>query len=577
MNSSYPSKAAFIFDVPEPSGISAKFRYRYFQRDEKISDNTKGTDSEFRRHGQSYARDILIEFSPATSTIGIGTGQKKLQFTSAEKTKIFLENISAISNELSVGSRAYTTVIVQDPTANAALQYAIENSLAVNKKPSAGLSPIQKVLKYGSLPTEVDTQSLLDYTDVDATNEYSTFDPVTGDVVSKVGEGDVGKLAFSLTINNKFISDVAIRSQKAALSPIFDSIEPILSSANSISQSSASSDKSSVIEIDDFEPSTTPVSTTVLDVDTMSVYGNTLLGYLITKQIVNQDGTVQDLASFAVTNPSQASFVDTAIIYGQRYRYSIQSVYLVRILSYDGSDLISSDYLISSRQSPFSEVLCEEAKPPPHPVDLRFWFTQEKKFYIEWQHPFNRQEDVKRYQVFRRRSISEPFQLIAELDFDDSAVKTPRAEKIPNQSKLAYQYPTATFYDKSFGLDSDYIYSVCSVDARDLSSGYSEQFRVTFQREYAKLKVERIASAGAPKPYPNFTLDRPLTVDSIKTSGSSKLKVYFDPDYLQVLDIKEKDLGHLATSPDSPTYSVQMINVDLQQDSKVSFSVVDKR
>ena len=577
MNSTYPSKAAFIFDVPEPSGISTKFIYNYFLKDEKVSTDTRGSESSFERHGRRFAREILVSFSPSAETIGIGTGQKILQFTSSEKSKIFLENLDKISNELSVGSRAYTTILIQDPAANSALQYAIENSLTLNKVKTSGLSPIQKILKYGSLSTGVDTQSALDYTDIDATNQFTTFDPTTGEPIAKVGEGDVSKLAFAISINNKFLSDIVTRSQNSALSPIYDSVAPIIDSSNNITQTSVSSDVSSIIEIDDFEPSTIPVSTTILDVDTMTVYGNTLLGYLITKQVVNPDGSVENLASFTVTNPKQSSFVDNEISYGKRYRYSIQSVYLVRILSYDGSNLISSDYLISSRQSPYSEVLCEEANPPPPPVDLRFWFSAEKKFFIEWQHPLNKQEDIKRYQVFRRRDIAEPFQLIAELDFDDSVVLTPRSEKIPPQLKFKLQHAVASFMDKSFGLDTSYIYAVCSVDARDLSSGYSEQFQVIYQREYGKLKVTRLASAGAPKPYPNFTLDRPLTVDSIKTSGFTTLKVYFDPDYLQILDLREKDLNHLATSAEKPTYSVQMINIDLQQDAKVSFSIVDKR
>ena len=91
MNSSYPSKAAFVFDVPEPSGIGAKFRYNYFLKDEKVSSNSRGSESSFRRHGDRFARDILVTFAPAANSIGVGTGQTELQFTSAEKAKIFME------------------------------------------------------------------------------------------------------------------------------------------------------------------------------------------------------------------------------------------------------------------------------------------------------------------------------------------------------------------------------------------------------------------------------------------------------------------------------------------------------
>lgn len=577
MKSSYPSRAAFIFDVPEPAGIDSKFVYRYFQRNEKISTDTRGTEQSFLRHGSKHAREIVLRFTPAVDSINIGTGQSSLQFTDREKAIIFAENLDKITSELSVGANSMVSIVVQDSGANAKLQHAIESSLALNNKNVAGLSPIQKILRYGSISEEADAQSVLDYANVDASNEFLTFDPKTGEPISKVGEGDVGKLSFALSLNAKFASDILTRSKNSALSPISDSLDPILGDVSTISSNSISSDPSKTIDITDYEPSTEPVSTSAIDLDTISVYGNTLLGYLITKRSVEPDGSLMQLNRFVINNPRQDTHVDTEIVYGKRYRYEIQTVYLVRILSYDGKNIVSSDYIISSRQSPATEVLCEEGKPPPEPIDLRFWFSPEKKLHVEWQHPLNKQEDIKRYQVFRRRNINEPFQLLAELDFDDSAVKTPRSEKIPSRSKLVSNYPVSFYIDDSYNLDSDYIYAVCSVDARDLSSGYSEQFRVRFQREHGKLRVDRVASAGAPKPYPNFTLDAPLTVDSMKTSGYSKAKIYFDPDYLQVYDLREKDLGHISTSKDYPSYSIQFINVDLQQDAKVSFSVIDNK
>ena len=577
MSSSYPSRAAFVFDVPEPSGLNAKFLYRYFLKNEKASIDSFGSEESFRRHGNKPAREILLSYEAARESIGVGTGDSSLGFTEAEKSKIFTENLDNLVSELSVGSRSFTTVLLQDKHANAALQLAVENSLRVHKKKTKGLSPIQKVLNYGSISQELDAQSVLDYTDIDAANEYTTFDPKTGQIISKTGEGDVGKLSFSASINNKFLEDLVSKSKTAALSPIFDAIDAISAESQRITQRSASSDPSKIVEIDDYEPSAVPVSSTVVDVDTASVYGNVLLGYLIQKYEVGSDGSITFIDRFTITNPRQTKHSDYAVVYGKRYQYSIQSVYLVRILSYDGSNFVSCDYLMTSRESPTIEVLCEEAKPPPPPVDIRFWLSQERKFHIEWQHPFNKQEDIKRYQVFRRRSINEPFQLLAELDFDDSEVKTPKSDNLIPSSVLFSNFPVGSYIDELFDLDGSYIYAVCSIDARDLSSGYSEQFSVRFERQYGKLRIDRVSAAGAPKPYPNFMLDRPVTIDSMKVSGFKKASVYFDPDYLKVLDLREKDLRHLATSNESPSYSIQFINIDLQQDAKVSISIVDNR
>ena len=59
----------------------------------------------------------------------------------------------------------------------------------------------------------------------------------------------------------------------------------------------------------------------------------------------------------------------------------------------------------------------------------------------------------------------------------------------------------------------------------------------------ALVEVEKISQSGAPKQYPNFFIDpemqsdvsvNSLTQDVMLSSGKRKVKVYFDPDAIQV-------------------------------------------
>ena len=118
---------------------------------------------------------------------------------------------------------------------------------------------------------------------------------------------------------------------------------------------------------------------------------------------------------------------------------------------------------------------------------------------IEWTHPFNKQEDIKYYQVFRRARRDEGFKLIKQYNFQDARPAIPLPEKIPEYLIIRSQYPVSSCQDEEFTLDSNFIYSVCSVDAHGMSSGYSEQFQVRWDRSTGKLDTRMLSEAGAAK------------------------------------------------------------------------------
>ena len=184
---------------------------------------------------------------------------------------------------------------------------------------------------------------------------------------------------------------------------------------------------------------------------------------------------------------------------------------------------------------------------------------------LEWDYPFNPTDDVKRFQIFRRATINDPFDLIGELDFDDSTIQTPRSENIHDFLKIKVEMPTSYFTDRQFDVDSNFIYAVCSVDAHDLSSPYSEQFRVSFDKFSAQIIVDFVSEKNAPKPYPNFVLRSQLTEDAIRDSRHECLKCYFDPEYLKIIDGERREVDFLQVSDTDVSYKLQLIHLNMQQ------------
>ena len=109
-------------------------------------------------------------------------------------------------------------------------------------------------------------------------------------------------------------------------------------------------------------------------------------------------------------------------------RILLGAIALVQMPAVDQDDnpvIIKS--LISSRASRLDKVKCIERVPPPPPADIEFYmglYPEENGAHVEL--PTNPQRDIKRFQIFRRSSVDDPFELLVEYDFDDSEIPTPR-------------------------------------------------------------------------------------------------------------------------------------------------------
>ena len=135
-----------------------------------------------------------------------------------------------------------------------------------------------------------------------------------------------------------------------------------------------------------------------------------------------------------------------------------------------------------------------------------------------------------------------------------------------------------TYYiDTEFDKTKKYIYAVVAVDARQLTSPYSVQIQVSFDKTKNKIKKEFISFAGAPKQYPNWHLKQNFFVDSMKDSAHRSLQIYFNPEAYTLLKNGREVIPAFCTTTQDPDskYVFQFINTDRLLDQKLEVTIND--
>lgn len=328
-----------------------------------------------------------------------------------------------------------------------------------------------------------------------------------------------------------------------------------------------------------------------------------IVGYIVQRYEITPGGLEKE-STFYVDGGAQCTLFDQTVLYGKTYFYSIKTVLSLKILAYayDEETPVLAELYIASRPVT-SAVECFEYVPPPEPEFMSFIFDYTKRnMLMLWEAPTNSQQDIKQYQVFRRKSIKEPFELIAQYCFDKSdpgpggqryttgEVVDGNSTTVPPEYAYLLHYsdvPVLVHRDEDFVVDeefhesSEYIYAVCSVDAHGMVSNYSTQYHVTFDPFKNRVVSRVISDPGAPKPYPNMKLRLDAFKDALRISGEGtrRLSLSFSPEYFklsgkydEVFDVVETKR---PTRPDEPYYLLQMINVDNQKYATVKIVVDD--
>lgn len=327
-----------------------------------------------------------------------------------------------------------------------------------------------------------------------------------------------------------------------------------------------------------------------------------LVGYIVERYRTSGNGFEKE-KTFYVEDIQKTTLEDASVVYGVTYVYTVRVVASVKLLTYspDGFSVNSSTFYISSR--PVSiPVECYEYSPPPEPNNIRFVFDYVRRnLKIHWDMPVNPQKDVKQFQIFRRKSIREPFELISQYGFDNTefgsgmtryttgeVVDANNIGQMTKENKKLVKVSENPVYmhvdedftvDPEFFISSDYIYSICSIDAHGMISNYSSQHRVTFDPYKNKLVSEVICDAGSPRQYPNMNLRKDAFKDTISVSGdtSRKLDIYFTPEYLKVKDERNISYKVVEAQIDKSDsyYLLQFINLDNQKMQSIKIVIKD--
>ena len=561
--------------------ISSKFVYNYFTPDERINEKHSTfpedgvTDSAYYESRIAKApRYVRIDFkTPETGTSKTGLPSLIKRINAGEKiiyeNSPFNLNFSSIEfADTLVDNRCYAI-------ASASLQFSSSNEIAGDSlETGAPTTPTvlnTKATIFNSLGNIQSAGYAYARTDVRAEEKTQFLK-------------DVRAFWSSITLNNNFIDDITRQVVTNQNSIFADEFSAVIESTEVI-QTKTRQSSTPLKVLSDYYDYTIPTDRIVVTkpsvFETIPKMEFTHVGYVIQKMSQQPDGTLK-IYDDLIYEKGTSYILDEGVRYGGIYSYQIRSVYNITTyvaaqdISGRGSGIAKVDMLFATVGSNI-DVDCVETSPPRAPEDLYFKVESDGSLFIGWRFPLNPQRDIKKFQVFRRKTVFEPFDLLAELDFDDSFEKSSSKENVPEWKVTKKRYPATFYVDKDFNLRSKYIYAIASIDAHGLSSNYSAQLEVSLDLYTERVIVKPISRPGAPKPYPNLLLPADFFPDLIKDSGHTKMTVYFDPTYTDLLDSKGDSLGVISYSDKSPTYKIQILETNLAQEQMIDIKMTNNK
>jgi len=298
------------------------------------------------------------------------------------------------------------------------------------------------------------------------------------------------------------------------------------------------------------------------------------------------------------------SFLDLDIAYSREYIYKIRTLCLaefdfVRNVpgNPDAAQMFRAGFLVVSKGGNV-KIKCVESVPPEPPILLKFRYDATlERMKISWPFPKNKQNDIAGFQIFKRSSFAEGFTLIGEIDFNRSIYagihEFPRFGRAPASERYVTNNPLTSFDDDEFRDNSIEIYAVTAYDVHGMTSKFSSQYFVKYNRLHNKTEAKLISRRGAPLPYPNYYLKKEVFKDCLKVSGMNRMSVFFEPEYSEIFATQ---IDYSTTSPTSMndeypvnlisksdvnkpsdvSYKINLINTDLQTSRNIDIRIVDK-
>ena len=590
------SRFIAMFDVAEPRDVNVRFVYNFFVPDEKTnaSGNEQfhgGTSEQQQRapgaiSSQDRALPRYMEIQFEEVQVGANTADVDLNFVDPRNRRIVTDNQGSISSEEQIST-------VRDVT----IKYHDEH---LRERISGKASLLASIL--GADPDNVSEQyNVITQinTSIDGDNLREILPFVTNAKILAVNEmgdlpevlifSDAAQLEISTltdrrllksTLGGNYTTESSAKTQRLT-GAIIDALR-WLPTAGDDSGDDSYLPRIDVLDWLDFDTSPS---------DRVGVY---TVGYQIQRTGVRSDGSPHEPISFPIDGPSTTRFLDTEVLYDSTYTYRVRTIAYITMTveSFGGQGQPDPGshkigWLLASNPSTPITVKAEELIPPldPDGVFYRFDYDSGRGLYIRWQIPSGKQRDVKYFQIFRRKTIHDPFTCIAEIDFDDSEIKSLKRELVNESRVIKSPGPVTVFLDSAFDRSSSFIYAVAALDAHGMSSSLSAQSLVSFDRINNQIELKYISRPGAPKQYPNFFIDpdlddnifvSSLSQDAMQVSQKSAMRIYFTPDSHRY-SRSAGDGGWeplLMTANDAlGFYKLHLLNIDRQKSATMELRI----
>jgi len=582
-----PSKKISIIDVKEVENLNVKFQYNFFTKDERSNISNTNLPKNFNNLNTSDAPLNISQINDFNSRIprynvltwtpvNIGNNTEI-----SENIKI-KNNLKSIYYEDDYSYETFSVLEIQDYSPDKKIQLFSEtllNSIDSNLTGSSSAEMVRRTNAETNISIKPEIISL-----GFKPSEYgiSFFDDKMKEIDSNEYNRLISNIKTDFQINNKLIGDlIEYNSNINLLNPNQNEFLNFKTEAQKIQQEAKLNSDSTRISVDEYEMeienyiTQKPIFASVHDSIVQSV------GYLIEKTEYLSDGTQTIYPIIVLESKNKNNFLDVEIKYGALYSYNIRTVFYVEVEGIDESTGLSSalGILVASKPTGSTLIHCKELTPPPPPQDIIFkYIPEEKALKISWNLPINTQRDIKKFQVFRRESINEPFELLKEYDFDDSEIKEISAEFPLETLVEKLSGPKTIYFDYDFNGKKTFIYSLVSIDAHGISSNYSTQYKIKFDKIINKLNVNVLSASGAPKAYPNILINQDAFTDSLKSEYANTMEIYFNPEYLKLFNKFDNELELLALNSETNQncYQIQLINLDVNQQEILTIKLNDK-
>ena len=618
------SKPALLADVPEIDDIKIKFVYNFFTADERVNGNSD-------KYGEGGFTSTRINLSNAAYTSNISTtnitdeslrkfyGRKSvfprfIKITFASPRRGTTTPAASMASPTAEAMRAFgrgatTTVPFTTPTSFGEYGFSsaisridadkIYRETALNVFGRTGVSIVDTEIDksaYNRLAGSATSQSGASSASpsqriINAIKNslqpngyrYAATDAREG--VSDAMKEKLQNLDFGFSYLSNTAGSITAVSLNSVKNIYVDEIASTQSRLDEIESQAITLDPY-VINANDYEAFLNYVDIPVES----SSQSNVLVGYIIQKFSRDVDGSTTLFEEIIKLDPRASSFLDPDIVYGSYYTYKILALYACKFVvtqeTSEGDAGTTTDrnitkYALFASKGTSKSILCEELIAPPPPVDLSFRFSGDNTgLKITWNFPINLQLDIKKFQVFRRKSVSDPFQLIRVYDFDDSLIKTVSPENVPESLITRSLFSTTIHKDTEFTKNSRFIYAICAIDAHGLTSNYSVQLEASYDRYRNRINTRVISRSDSPKPYPNIFLNKDTFVDTMKMSGYTRLNIYFDPEYIQITNQDGVSQNHVAFAGtrikgSDNSYKLMIVNTDFQQSQTLDIKIND--